>query len=1512
MRFRFYAFVMLSCLALPARAQTQDQTDGSLHVLRPSIDTEQDAAEICLEFDHPLDLTDRAHLLAGIRLTMDGKAVQGLSSNVNATGSFLCLQALEHRRKYDLAIANLHGAKGEKLPGPYTLSFTVPDRHPTLAFAGDASGGGLMRYRDNEPVLRAINIPRVRIELYRLTDPAAFADAYRQRLQTSLAPSESLAFARSNGQLVWQGEMVLDNGDDDSSANRTIEQTIPLRAAAGVLNSGLYFIVAIAPKPTHRAKIKPEDVELAPSAAEWFLRSNLKLRVISGREGFYAEAENADGTASIKDVHLAVSDRNRQVLAEGQTDAGGIAFLPVAGDKRDDAETLTGTAPGGDIDFADLTQPAADLPAPPDFETTLTADRPFYRPGSTAHFTLGIRDIHDKAVAIGGSTLKLMRPDKAFYASIPVPDAEAGIAYASFSVPVAEGIWSVSWQQNNGHVLAEVPLRISSNKNAPHIEIAASRPSPGDNVVTVTLHSLTDDGKPEPYIAGHVLVRWSAPDTLAGWNNYKFGPGENNDSPATPVAAFITDGNGAVSLPIDLKRPKDRASLHTALIGVRTDPASGVADPDPLPLPLNPDRYVIGLKPLALDGKFAENSLARFDVIALDGEGKRQTIDGLSYQIYEEGRSFAWYQADGRWEYKPQQQRRRIGGGALVIKTGGTTVSWPVTAGSYTVEISDAAGTILARAQAHAGWGLSKPESSQISDLILKPAAQTAQTGIPLRIAFTLDKPSMISAVVADDRIRKVIHQTMPAGDNAIDIAPEESWGARIGIRIEAQSGSSSAAGEITLPVRHNPKELVLVTSMPAHVAAGQELVLPVSVANIASSQPTFVSAIATPMPDAGDARDDAPESIVVKGVATDRDGRTVLHMTAPSFSGTLRLKIMAANQDQKGLKELLIPVRPAFAADFPAPSILHAEDTTTVSLALRNNDLPAGAFRYGVTASSGIEVTGVLKGSVTLAPGQAKIIPLTLHAAQVGAQEIKIEIFGAHNFRDARTWPVSVVNAARTFHDETAEQLMPQQSWSLPATANVQAAGQNGLLFISMQPLMNLPQLLQELLDTEPFTTGEMAGWLEASRLWHDIIVQSDLLSETALAAQREQILFRLMRRQKQDGSFPDAPGGDSDMASTGRALVALAHADRPVAHPAADLAAEWLRQRLQNSWFEEQERPARAAGFAALAAADKLDISTLRYFAETSADKTLPPLAMAQLANALIKSGDQDKASFWLKALRDAENAKDATPPTPALLATLTDNSLFDPRELVPTMQKLSDDTTKHQTRSPASLASLLHALWSLNDRDGNWRMTIDDRERNAKGVIVVALPEKPAPVTIRNPLDKPLFIMRSEAGKNNERAATDFGVRRRIFRTDGVEIMDGRLEHNGTYIIDLEGSWPQNAGANGGASFFIHDAPGNGLRTIGCAIDGEAGSMEAWAWLRNLSLTPSPVCEPTRRGTDTVVVMPQDAANGSWRIAYLVQAEHAGSFVPASTILRVPFNQEWQEWGLQETTPAVIEIK
>ena len=55
---------------------------------------------------------------------------------------------------------------------------------------------------------------RVKLSLYRLTDPARMAEAYRQRMQTTLAPSESLLFAKSSGALVWQGELVLDDSED--------------------------------------------------------------------------------------------------------------------------------------------------------------------------------------------------------------------------------------------------------------------------------------------------------------------------------------------------------------------------------------------------------------------------------------------------------------------------------------------------------------------------------------------------------------------------------------------------------------------------------------------------------------------------------------------------------------------------------------------------------------------------------------------------------------------------------------------------------------------------------------------------------------------------------------------------------------------------------------------------------------------------------------------------------------------------------------------------------------------------------------------------------------------------------------------------------------------------------------------------------------------------------------------------------------------------------------------------
>ena len=163
-------------------------------------------------------------------------------------------------------------------------------------------------------------------------------------------------------------------------------------------------------------------------------------------------------------------------------------------------------------------------------------------------------------------------------------------------------------------MLAQAPLRVTANRQAPHVEVTADRAAldnGGD--LNLTLKSKTDTGTTAPYLSGRIFVQWTEPDSFIGWNDYRFGTGEKSDNAPAQVAAFLTDAGGnAHGLSCQsqtsrrLRRPCARRSIT-----VRSDPAAGALDPDPLSLPVRPDNYVVGIKPFAPDGKFAENSLTR-------------------------------------------------------------------------------------------------------------------------------------------------------------------------------------------------------------------------------------------------------------------------------------------------------------------------------------------------------------------------------------------------------------------------------------------------------------------------------------------------------------------------------------------------------------------------------------------------------------------------------------------------------------------------------------------------------------------------------------------------------------------------------------------------------------------------------------------------------------------------------------------------------------------------------------
>ena len=175
-----------------------------------------------------------------------------------------------------------------------------------------------------------------------------------------------------------------------------------------------------------------------------------------------------------------------------------------------------------------------------------------------------------------------------------------------FPVPAVGGLWTAQWQQNDGRALAEIPLRVSTNSQAPQLSAAADRAMiGGDGELNLTLKSVNGNNEPVPYLAGRVLVKWTTPDIFTGWGDYHFGREDNNDKPPAPVATFITDNNGAGKIHLNLKPPEDGSPLHTVQIDLHADRAAGALDPDPLLLPVRPDNYIIGIKPLGAGRKIS-------------------------------------------------------------------------------------------------------------------------------------------------------------------------------------------------------------------------------------------------------------------------------------------------------------------------------------------------------------------------------------------------------------------------------------------------------------------------------------------------------------------------------------------------------------------------------------------------------------------------------------------------------------------------------------------------------------------------------------------------------------------------------------------------------------------------------------------------------------------------------------------------------------------------------------------
>ncbi|MGB9152602.1 MAG: hypothetical protein WCD70_05895 [Alphaproteobacteria bacterium] len=785
----------------------------NLHVVKSGVNAESENAEFCLEFDKTLAPASPAHLAAALRLEADDKII--VPQNIIASKTSLCLFPLERGQRYRLNLSGLRGADDEKMAAPYSQSFTIPDRSPMLAFT--ASNGGVNGFGsyDSPLYLRAVNVAHAKIDVYRVTDITSMAHVWQNRAQTALAPSESVYLAHDKGQQVWEGDNIF-----DSAPNTTIEQQISLREKMPDLVPGLYLIVADAGSSAVAADddAKAANKGLAPMAAAWFSRSDFSLRAIRDDNGIHV-------IASKPDIHLIAADKEPKQLAEAQSGANDVSLIPYPAhlDDKTSLATVIGIDQAGNVAFADVENLPA-LAKPPALGAIGTADL-FAVPNENVAVSLSMTPLENTPPLAVPGILHLSHGDTS-YADFTVPPLTQEKAALSFPAPAVQGIWNLHWQKPDGTVLADAPLRVTSNPDAPHLEVSSERDAlTGEGNWPVTIKSVSSSGKPVPLTGGHASVVWQKLDPATfGWKDYSFGTPPAIAPVPAHVADFLTDLDGASQLHLTLPpRPSERG-LYQAALKVTADSDAGVAAAPTLVLPLRPEATTIGIKPLAADARFAQNGIARFSLVGLSLDGKPRDVSGLSYQVYEEGRSFDWYQDEGRWKYKPEPQLRPIGGGAFSIKAdGGSVLEWPVTAGNYRLEILDQAGKMLAQMPFSAGWDSTGATAAPASPLNVT-LPKTLHPGVEAVAHVFLPEPAMLTAIIADTHIRKTVHELRGKGDNEITFTPAADWQSGISLTVEAASlaGLLRAGAESSLAQDATGNKASLApTADAAIIAAG-------------------------------------------------------------------------------------------------------------------------------------------------------------------------------------------------------------------------------------------------------------------------------------------------------------------------------------------------------------------------------------------------------------------------------------------------------------------------------------------------------------------------------------------------------------------------------------------------------------------------------------------------------------------------------------------------------------------
>ncbi|MBB6301778.1 alpha-2-macroglobulin family protein [Rhizobium leucaenae] len=1037
-----------------------------------TLDNDNASPRACLQFSEKL-------VKSGVDytpfVTVNGAAPKG----VDAKDNQICVEGLEFGQHYKISLRRgLPSSVDEDLAAQVDIEVYVKDRTASIRFTGD--NFVLPSTARRGIPLVSVNTTTANLKLYRIGDRNIAQLLNNSQFLTQMDSYSAQTIQDTSGELVWQGSI-----DIQQDLNKDVVTSFPVDEALPKRKPGVYVLTAVAPNAGQ---------EWDPQATQWFVVSDIGVTTYAGTDGLNVFTRSLGSAKPIAGVELQLLAKNNEILGTAKTDANGRATFS-AGLMRGTSGMTPAviTAQNGDQDyvFLDMTRAGFDLSdrgvtgrtAPGAIDLLTWTERGIYRAGETVHASALARDVSSMAVENLPLTFVFLRPDGVEDRRIVTDGGKLG-GY-NVDLPLQQTSMRGTWTMNiytdpKGASIGSqtflvddfVPDRIEFDMKSDAKAIEVGQPTPvnieGRYLYGAPAAGLSLEGevtlKPTRESDDYKGYEFGLADEAAGQDTSDSDSDSSSDNKAESSQVPLEDlqaldEDGKTTFDVTIADTPSTTQLLNANITVRMQEAGGRAVERSLTLPVKADGPRIGIKP-EFDGDLGENSIGNFHVIAVDQNGQKQAMQGLTWKLLAVERDYQWYRDGSSWKYEAVASTKQVATGTVNATTDGAEISVPVTWGRYRLEVETAdTNGPQSSVEFDAGWYVASTSTQTPDALEIALDKDSYHVGDTAKLKVTSRYAGQLMVTAGSETLISVTNADIGATGGEVDIPVTADWGA--GTYVTATLFRPGDAQESRMPMRAigikwatvdpGERKLQVKLDAPQKTLPRQPLNIGVQVTGAGANEDAYVTVAAVdvgilnltryqpPAPDdwyygqrqlgleirdlygrlidgslgatgrlrtGGDGGQAAlqasppTEKLIAffsGPIKLDASGKANVSFDIPQFNGTARLMAVAWSKAGIGHATQDVIIRDPVVVTASLPKFLAPGDKANLRLDIANTDAPAGEYRLAVTGNSAVTVdASAAQQTINLKQGGKYDITLPLTGGQPGAGTVAINLSNA------------------------------------------------------------------------------------------------------------------------------------------------------------------------------------------------------------------------------------------------------------------------------------------------------------------------------------------------------------------------------------------------------------------------------------------------------------------------------------------------------------------------------------